>query len=72
MKDDDPPGRPRTSVTAKNIEKVQDVIRKDHRLGVRAIAEMVNLGMESVPTHFNTRIEHEKGLCKNGSKNAIS
>jgi DNA-binding Lrp family transcriptional regulator len=46
------------------------VIQKDHRLGVRAIAEMVNLDRESVQCIL-TRIEHEKGLCKNGSKNAI-
>jgi hypothetical protein len=29
VKDDDRPGRPRTSVTVNNIEKVRDVIRKD-------------------------------------------
>jgi hypothetical protein len=48
VKDDDCPGRPHTSVTANNIEKVRDVIRKDRRLGFRAIAEMVNLDRESV------------------------
>jgi hypothetical protein len=29
VKDDDRPGRPRTTVTDDNIEKVRDVIRKD-------------------------------------------
>jgi hypothetical protein len=48
VKSDDRPGRPHTSVTANNIEKVRDVIRKDHGLGVRALAQTVNLDRESV------------------------
>jgi len=48
VKDDDRPGRPRTAVTNDNTEKVQDVIQKDRRLGVRAVAEEVNLDRESV------------------------
>jgi len=48
LKDDDRPGHPRTAVTEDNIEKVQDVIRKDQQLGVRAVAEEVNLDRESV------------------------
>ena len=34
LKDVDPPGHPRKAVTDDNIEKVQDVIQKDRRLGV--------------------------------------
>jgi len=48
LKDDDRPGRPRTAVTDDNTEKVRDVIRKDQRLGVRAVAEEVNLDRQSV------------------------
>jgi len=48
VKDDDHPGRPCTAVTDDNIERVHDVIRKDRRLGVRAVAEEVNLDRESV------------------------
>ena len=48
LKDDDCPGHPRTAVTDDNIEKVQDVIRKDRRLGIRAVAEEVNLDRKSV------------------------
>jgi transposase len=48
VKDDDRPGRPRTAVNDDNIEKVRHVIRKDRRLGVRAVAEKVNLDRESV------------------------
>jgi len=43
VKDDVYPGCPRTAVTDDNTEKVQDVIRQDWRLGVRAVAEEVNL-----------------------------
>jgi len=45
VKDDDCPGCPRT---AYNIEKVRDVIQKDRRLCVRAVAEEVNLDRESI------------------------
>ena len=48
LKDDDRPGRPRTAVTDDNTEKVRDVTRKERRLGVRAVAEEVNLYKESV------------------------
>jgi len=34
LKDDDHPGRPHAAVTDDNIEKVQDVLRKDQSLGV--------------------------------------
>ena len=46
MKYDDHPGRPLTLVTANNIENVRDVIAKNRRMGVRAIAEVVNLDRE--------------------------
>jgi hypothetical protein len=38
----DPSGHPRSPFTANNIQKVRDVFRKDRRLGVRAIAEVIN------------------------------
>jgi hypothetical protein len=46
VKDDDRPGRSCTAVTDDNIKNVR-VIRKDRRLGVRAVAE-VHLDRESV------------------------
>jgi len=48
LNDDDRPSCPRTAVTNDNNEKVRDVIQKDRRLGVRAVAEEVNLDRESV------------------------
>jgi len=71
LKDDDRSGCPRTAVTDDNIEKVQDVIWKDRRLGVRALTEEVNLDRESVWRILRAEFEHEKGVCKNGSKSAV-
>jgi len=48
VKDDDSPGRPHTAVTDDSIGKVRVVIQKDQNLGVRAVAEEVNLDGESV------------------------
>ena len=48
LKDDDHLGHLCTAVTDDNTEKVQDLIWKDWRLGVRAEAEKVNLDRESV------------------------
>jgi len=48
LKYDNRPDRPRTVVTDDNTEKMRDVIRKDRKLGVRAVAEKVNLDRESI------------------------
>jgi len=64
VKDDDCPGCPRT---AYNIEKVRDVIQKDRRLCVRAVAEEVNLDRESIWRILNLlsdeQKEHHMELC---------
>jgi len=64
VKDDDRPGRPRTAVTGDNIEKVRDVIRKDRRLGVRAVAEEVNLERESVRRILREELNMRKVYAK--------
>jgi len=64
VKDDDRPGRPRTAVTDDNIEKVRDVIRKDRRLGVRAVAEEVNLDRESVRRILREELNLRKVCAK--------
>ena len=48
LKYDNRPDHPRTVVTDDNTEKMRDVIRKDRKLGVRAVAEKVNLDRESI------------------------
>ena len=64
MKDDDCPGRPRTAVTDDNIEKVRDVTQRDRRLGVRAVAEEVNLDRESVRQILREELNMRKVCAK--------
>ena len=64
MKDDDRPGRPRTAVTDDNIEKVRDVTRKDRSLGVRAVAEEVNLDRERVRRILRKELNVRKVCAK--------
>jgi hypothetical protein len=64
VKDDDRPGRPRTTVTNDNIKKVRDVFRKDRRLGVRAVAEKVHLDRESVRRIVTEELNMKKICAK--------
>lgn len=48
IEDDPRPGRPSTSKTDENIEKIGKVIRQDRRLSIRAVAETVGIDKESV------------------------
>jgi len=61
---DDRPSRPRTVVTDDNTEKVRDVIRKDRRLGVRSVAEEVNLDRESVRRILREELNMRKVCAK--------
>ena len=71
LKDDDRPDRLRTAVTDDNIEKVRDVIRKDRRLGVRAVAEEVNLDRESVRRILMEELNMRKLCAKMVPKSAV-
>ena len=64
MRDDDRPGRLRTAVTDDNTEKVRDVVRKDRRLGVRAVDEEVNLDRESVRRILRKELNMRKVCAK--------
>ena len=64
LKDDDRPGHPRTVVTDDNIEKARDVIRKDRRLGVQAVAEEINLDRESVRRILREELNMRKVCAK--------
>ena len=57
-------GHQHTAVTNDNIEKVRDVIRKDRRLGVRAVAEEVNLDRESVRRILREELNMRKVCAK--------
>ena len=47
VKDDERPGRPCTSRTEENVEKISQIVRKDCRLSVQMIAESVNIDKDT-------------------------
>ena len=57
--DDQRPGRPSTSKTDSNIEKVGEIVRQNRRLSIRAVAELINVDKETVgqilQNNFNTK-----------------
>ncbi|KAJ8959242.1 hypothetical protein NQ318_022505 [Aromia moschata] len=67
--EDDPrPGRPSTSVTDENIEKIGKLIRNDRRLSIRGLAEITGIDKECLPQilheSFNIRKVCEKMMPK--------
>lgn len=64
VKDDDRPGRPRTSTIDENVVKVRDTIRKDRRLSVRAVAEMLHMNRESVRRILTEELNMRKVCAK--------
>ena len=46
--DDQRPYRPSTSNTDANIEKVGEFVRQNRCLSIRAVAELINIGKETV------------------------
>jgi hypothetical protein len=59
VKDDEQPGCPVTIKTNDNVEKVRTLVRMDRRLGIRMMAEKLNMGKETVrqvlTTNFNMK-----------------
>lgn len=60
VEDDARPGRPSTSKTDKNIEKIANLIRTDAGLSVRAIAENVQIDKETVRQILQHNLNMEK------------
>ena len=46
--DDQRPGRPSSSKTEANIEKIGEIVRQNRRLSIRAIAELINIDKGTV------------------------
>jgi hypothetical protein len=57
--------------TDENVKNVRTVVRTDCSLGIRTIAEEVNMDKEAV-RHFNSASKHEKSVCQNGPKEPAS
>ncbi|KAL4153743.1 hypothetical protein QTP88_001576 [Uroleucon formosanum] len=69
VEDDDRSGRPTTSSTNENVEKIDKIIRQDRRLSVRAVAEMVNIDRESVRKILVENLNIKKVCAKMVPKN---
>jgi Mn-dependent DtxR family transcriptional regulator len=48
VEDDKRPGRPVTMKTDETVDKVRTLVRNDHRLSIRMIAEELNVDKETV------------------------
>jgi len=48
VQDDPRSGQPKTHRTDANVDRVRAVVRSDRRLGVRVIAEELNINRETV------------------------
>jgi DNA-binding Lrp family transcriptional regulator len=48
VEENERPGRPSTSKTKENVEKISEIFQKDRRLRNRMIADMVNMDKEAV------------------------
>ncbi|GFV59355.1 protein GVQW3 [Trichonephila clavipes] len=64
VEDDSLPGRPSTSKTDENVEKVVSLIRSDRRLSIRAIAETVNIDKECVWQILHDNLNMQKVCAK--------
>ncbi|GFV86352.1 protein GVQW3 [Trichonephila clavipes] len=64
VEDDSRPGRPSTSKTDENVEKVASLIRPDRRLSIRAIAETINIDKECVRQILHDNLNMQKVCAK--------
>ncbi|GFV45528.1 protein GVQW3 [Trichonephila clavipes] len=64
VEDNSRSGRPSTSKTDENVEKVASLIRSDRRLSIRAIAETVNIDKECVRQILHDNLNMQKVCAK--------
>lgn len=64
VEDDSRPGRPSTSKTDDNVEKVANLIRSDRRLSIRAVAESVGIDKECVRQILRDNLNMRKVCAK--------
>ncbi|KAJ8937083.1 hypothetical protein NQ318_017672 [Aromia moschata] len=66
--DDQRPGRPSTSKTDKNFEKIGKLIREDRRLSIRGLAEITGIDKECVRQILDESFNLRKVFAKMVSK----
>jgi histone-lysine N-methyltransferase SETMAR len=64
VEDDDRSGRPCTSKTDENVQKVEEIVRNDRRLSIRMIAEMVHIDKETVRQILHDNLNMTKVCAK--------
>ena len=62
--DDQCPGCPSTSKTDANIEKVSEIVRQNHHLSIRAVAELINIDKEIVQQILRNNFNMKKVCSK--------
>ena len=62
--DEERSGRPATSRTEENIAKVLQIVRENHRLTVRSIAQQVNIDRETVRKILTEDLDMRKVCAK--------
>jgi len=62
--DEERSGQPSTSRTEENIAKVRQIVRENHRLTVRSIAEQVNIDRETVRKILTEDLDMRKVCAK--------
>ena len=68
VEDDSRSGRPLTSRTADNVERVKQMVPGDCRLTVRMIADELEINRDSVLEDYHGRFEYAEDLCEDGAK----
>jgi orotate phosphoribosyltransferase-like protein len=58
--EDERPGRPVIMKTDENVEKVRTLMRTGRSLGIRMIAEELNMGIETVRQIVTTNLNMKK------------
>ena len=70
--DDQPPGRPSTSKTDANIEKVGEIVQQNRRLSIQAVAELINIDKETVRQILRNSFNTKKSVFEDGAENRHS
>jgi len=69
VEDDERPGRSVTSRTEGNVQKINEIVRKDRRLSIRMIVDMVNINKETVRQILHDELNMTKVCAKLVPKN---
>jgi len=69
VQDDPRSGQPKTHRTGANVDRVRTLVLSDRRLGVRIIAEELNMNRETVRQNVKEDLEMRKISNKKGDSN---